>query len=88
MNVIPYRTLYGAIERGARAIDESGVDTSRTQDCWQVLIDQRININGYGPKAEWFFDRVIERVDELRAIRAEALTTLASINAELIGDAA
>lgn len=59
-------TMYDAIERGARAIVDADVDTAVIEDCWQVLIDHRININGYHAKAEWFFERVIERVDELR----------------------
>lgn len=61
-----HRTMADAIERGARAIADAGVDTTVDGDCWQVLIDERININGYGMKALWFFERVIERANELR----------------------
>ncbi|MGV6875886.1 hypothetical protein ACUSIJ_24775 [Pseudochelatococcus sp. B33] len=82
------RTLSASIERAARAVFEAGADTTNTHDCWQAMLSAGININGHCARAEWFYDEAIARVHELRAIRAEALSALAEIDAELIGSAA
>ena len=63
---MPRTTLFDEINRRAEALVDAGLHTADIGRCWIYLNDRHLPLTGLRHDASWIWDRVRDRVEEIR----------------------